>query len=162
MRAAAALVAAVAVLPACSSDEGERGAILIASLAHLGKELKEPRLPVCAILSERQPLAQRSWAFAQGAPPSGFGDLVGPVVAKGPLSLEPLESKLPEPWFVEDRAGEICFQLTRPVIRDTRAVVTGAFGNGGADDLSRTWNFWLRREGGRWRVVETTKGHYDI
>ncbi|HEX8224243.1 MAG TPA: hypothetical protein VF605_10555 [Allosphingosinicella sp.] len=161
MRAVAAFVVAAAFLQSCSRAEEERGAIFVASLAELGKTLKDPRLPVCRTLSERQPLARRSWAFIQGEPPAGFDDLIDAAPVEGTLSIEPLRAKLPGPWFLQDRTGDICFQFTRPAIRDRRAVVTGAFGGAG-EDLLGTWNFWLRRDGGRWRVVATTKGNHNI
>ena len=161
MRGAAALIAAAAILQGCSRTEDDRDAIFLAGLDELGRGFKEARLPVCATLSDRQPLAKRGWAFVQGVPPSGFEDVANRPPVEGSLSLESLRTKLPKRWFIQEDAGELCFQFTRPVVHDTRAVVTGAFGGPG-EELWGTWNFWLRRSGDRWRVVATTKGHHDI
>jgi hypothetical protein len=158
MRAAAALLGAAAILQGCAQGGGDRSAILLAGLDELGNEIKDARIPLCAKLSERRPLEKRAWAFIESPPPPGFEDLAKSTAVDGPLSLEPLRTKLPRQWFLQEDGDELCFQLTRPVIRDRRALITGAF----TVDLTGTWNFWLRREAERWRVVATTKGHYDI
>jgi hypothetical protein len=161
MRAAAACIGAAAFLLGCSRAEEDRNAIFLAGLDELGKAFNEARLPLCATLSERRPLARRSWAFVQAPPPAGFEEVANSAPVVGRLSLESLRPKLPRRWFIQEDSDEPCFQFTRPLMRDTRAVVTGAFGGGG-EDLLGTWNFWLRKEGDRWRVVATTKGHHDI
>jgi hypothetical protein len=161
MRAAAALLAAAATLQGCSKAEDERDGLYRATLEQLVRAFKEPRLPVCAALSERQPLARRGWAFIEAPPPSGFEDLAEPPAVGRPLPLEPPRPRQTDRWFIQPDARELCFQLTRPAIRDSRAVVTGAFAARGKD-VDGTWNLWLRREGDRWSVVATTRGRHDI
>jgi hypothetical protein len=165
MRAAAALIAAAVILQGCPAIEEEPDSIFLASLSEFAKEFakedKDPRMPLCATLSGLQPAARRSFAFIQPEPPPGFGDLADRALVEGPLSLEPLRKKLPRPWFMQDDPDELCFQFTRPATRGARAVVTGAF-SVGSRDIAGTWNFWLRREGGRWRVVASTTGNHDI
>jgi hypothetical protein len=161
MRAAAALLAAAATLQGCSKAEGERNGIYRATVEELVRAFREPGLPVCAALSGQRPLARRGWAFIEAPPPSGFEDLAGAGAVEGALSLEPFRPKPPARWFIPADARELCFQLTRPAVHDRRAVVTGAFVAGGKD-VEGTWNFWLRREGGRWSVVATTRGRHDI
>jgi hypothetical protein len=160
MRAAFLLALAVTMLPACSSRERKRDGAIDTILRQLSAQYRAKDLCLHHSLVERRPATTIAGIYLEQIP-RGFEALdVRLSRGDGPLQHQEIQRRLPPGWHIGDGAREFCLELTIPVLKDERAVISVQPAN--MTMQYERASYWLHRAKGRWGIAAVTEGGPDI